>query len=318
MKEQFPNNTYEKENGSLTDYDNGDSDADDTLMTSSNITNSDLQLSSMSSSASNNSQNISSLYYLNFYKKPKKSYRILSATETQETMNKVKSLMKNGPKKRSKSKPTTSGGRNSFFGKNDNNTKKEVRLGRSITYHNSFNSSTSIVVDIKKGLKRFDISSINSPSLLTNLLNYQYSTNMGTKDYINKYWGTPTTTVRRPSLMVDDDAFSNPSTGNRDSTISSTSEDIENGHRNSVLTTTSGYYSDRSQIPSTSREPSFVIDSSIKHYLNSRPLLRIENSISHKKIQDLFKQQSVPKKFCIIIELLETERSYLNDLEDIL
>uniref|UniRef100_A0A0N5CGW1 Uncharacterized protein n=1 Tax=Strongyloides papillosus TaxID=174720 RepID=A0A0N5CGW1_STREA len=110
MKEQFLN-TSDNGDGSLTDYDNGDSDIDSTLMTSSNISNSDLQLSSMSniSNNSSNSQKISSLYYLNCYKNSSKPYRILTPQESQETIaimtSQKKGLIKGGGR-RSKSKPT--------------------------------------------------------------------------------------------------------------------------------------------------------------------------------------------------------------------
>uniref|UniRef100_A0A0N5CGW0 DH domain-containing protein n=1 Tax=Strongyloides papillosus TaxID=174720 RepID=A0A0N5CGW0_STREA len=135
-----------------------------------------------------------------------------------------------------------------------------------------------------------------------------------------KLWLPTTNAIRRPSLTVDDDIYSNPSSGNRNSTISSTaSDDTENGNRHSVLTTTSGYLSDRSQVPSTSKEPpSFVIDSSITHFLKSRPIFKIENSTSYLRRQEILKSNNVLKKYRVVIELLDTEISYLNDLEDIL
>ncbi|CEF70296.1 Dbl homology (DH) domain and Pleckstrin homology domain and Pleckstrin homology-like domain-containing protein [Strongyloides ratti] len=309
----------DKEDDSLTDYDNGYSDVDSTLMTSSNLSNSYLQLSSKSN-ISNNSQKISSLYYLNFYDNHIKPYRILSATESQETIAKMTSQKKELTKNwRSKSKPIND--RRKYSKEDTKYNKKEVLLSRSVTYHNSFNHPTSIsnLINIKKGFKRFDFSSIHSSSLLSNLLSRNYFSTMPSKECSIKYWLTTPNSTRRPSLMVDDDVISNPSSGNRNSTISSSnSDDIENGHRNSVLTTTSGYQSDRSQVPSTSKEPSFIVDSSIIHFLKSRPIFKVEESISYLKRQEILNSSNVSKKYRVIIELLDTEISYLNDLEDVL
>uniref|UniRef100_A0A0K0DWK0 DH domain-containing protein n=1 Tax=Strongyloides stercoralis TaxID=6248 RepID=A0A0K0DWK0_STRER len=307
----------DKGDDSLTDYDNGYSDVDSTLMTSSNLSNSYLQLSSMSN-ISNNSQKISSLYYLNFYDNPTKSYRILSVTESQEAIAKMTSQKKEAIKSR-RSKSINDKRKSSK--ENIKLNKKEVLLSRSVTYHNSFNhpSQISNLINIKKGFKRFDFSSIHSSSLLSNLLSRNYFSTMPSKEYNNKYWLPTTTSTRRPSLIIDDDASSNPSSGNRNSTISSSnSDDIENGHRNSVITTTSGYLSDRSQVPSTSKESSFIVDSSIIHFLKSRPIFKVEESISYLRRQEILNSSNISKKYRVIIELLDTEISYLNDLEDIL
>uniref|UniRef100_A0AC35UEB0 DH domain-containing protein n=1 Tax=Rhabditophanes sp. KR3021 TaxID=114890 RepID=A0AC35UEB0_9BILA len=126
------------------------------------------------------------------------------------------------------------------------------------------------------------------------------------------------------SNNIDDETASNPST-NRTSTISSSTSDDDrenNCQRMSMFTTTSGYSSDPSHIPlpttPDNNKIAFVVDDIIKSYLISRPLLLVDTGISGNKRKSLLGGTPISKRYHIVIELLETEVNYINDLDDII
>uniref|UniRef100_A0A915PGD6 DH domain-containing protein n=1 Tax=Setaria digitata TaxID=48799 RepID=A0A915PGD6_9BILA len=138
---------------------------------------------------------------------------------------------------------------------------------------------------------------------------YQYNSSMhNTSTTTTITTPTPTTTTTTTSTVISDQHFTN-------GVNIGTDDDAETVQRLSFVSTSTGYSSARSSLRSSE-----ISDDTI-HPINvatGKKLLTQESSLSEVRRLKLLTSGTITQLDRIAMELLETERSYVNDLNDII